>query len=321
LSIPAILLYISLYAFVKRWKAAFMILSFPTMVGLWTSGFVAPVRCAALKALLRFAVASASMKLLDIHALSLTSSFPSYTAGSPPPPSLMALIILTELRYESFTPNPIRHPPIPNYPFPSSPEKRKFFYSERAQLLVHILIFSILQTLPQYTVIKALGILFTIWILWTSIEQLVRYRNSPPLFGPIWLADSLAGFWTETWHNAFASPCLSLAYTPTLYISRRLRVPRRAARSAAVVAAFSLMAVFHMYALEPLLNDEGRRKIGWFFVVNGIFTVAEVAVWGRKRHWARTVVAWCIELAISTWTIRAVPIADGVLGADWKGLC
>lgn len=261
------------------------------------------------------------MKLLDIHMLSLTSSFPSYTAGNPPRPSLMALILTTELRYESFTPNPIRHTPLPLYPFPSSLHRRKLFYSEPIQFLLHIAFFILLQTLPQYHFVKAFGVLLSIWIIWTAIQLTLRYRTSPPLFGPIYLADSLTTFWTETWHNAYAGPCLSLAYTPTMYILSHLSVPRSLARACAVVASFGLMAVFHMYALAPLLSREGRRRIGVFFVANGVCTVVEAAVWGKKRDWRRAVLAWGVELWLASWTVEKADVADGVINADWRGLC
>ncbi|KAF2013183.1 hypothetical protein BU24DRAFT_493722 [Aaosphaeria arxii CBS 175.79] len=261
------------------------------------------------------------MKLLDIHALSWTNSFPSYTAGTPPSPAILALILLTELRYESFTPNPIRLPFLPRYPFPTSLEKRQFFYLEFNQYLIHLALFILLQSLPQILPVKALGVLFTIWLIWTTIQLLVRYPTSPPLFGPLYLIESLATFWTGTWHNVFASPCYSLAYTPTFFVLTKLRAPPWISRPAAVVAAFAFMAAFHMYALEPLLTREGIRRIGWFFVGNGILTVAETGVWGRKRHWVRALMAWIAELSLASWTVAAADLPDGALKANWRGLC
>ncbi|CAI6271950.1 unnamed protein product [Periconia digitata] len=267
------------------------------------------------------------MKLLDVHALSLLKTLPRYVAENPPRPSVMALLLLTELRYgtypatpESFTPNPIRTWQIPQYPF-HSPQTRRLFYSEKTQFIVHLCIFAGLQCLPQYPPVKALGVLVSIWIIWTGIQLGVRYQTSPPLFGPIYLADSLATFWTETWHNAFAAPCLSLAYTPTTYLLTRLRLPRMLVRSCAVVAAFAFMSLFHMYALAPILSAEGQKRIGIFFLANGVCTVAETAVWGKKRDWRRAVLAWMIELGLASWTIVECEIADGLLSADWKGLC
>jgi len=53
--------------------------------------------------------------------------------------------------------------------------------------------------------------------------MVVRYKTSPALFGPLYLADSLTGFWSETWHNAFASPCTSLVYGPLRYGASNIR--------------------------------------------------------------------------------------------------
>ena len=54
LAIPSFLMYLSFWALAKKWKGIFVILSLPTLVGFWQGGVAAPVRCAALKALLRF---------------------------------------------------------------------------------------------------------------------------------------------------------------------------------------------------------------------------------------------------------------------------
>ncbi|KAF2634158.1 hypothetical protein P280DRAFT_318991 [Massarina eburnea CBS 473.64] len=322
LLIPSFFAYLSIYALVRRWVWTGRLLVVPTLVLFWASKVVAPVRCRALEAEFNFGAAIAIMKLLELHVLEFTNAFPSYTGGKQPRPSLLALILFTELRYESFTPNPIRPWQLPKYPFSSSPEKRRFFYSEPIQWVIHVSIFILLQCLPQHILpVKALGIIFAIWNIWTALELVLRYRNSPPLFGPIYLADSLATFWTETWHNALAGPCLSLAYMPTTFILSRLRLPRSLVRSCAIVASFALMGVFHMYAMAPILSDEGMRRIVIFFVANGVCTVIEVAFWGKKRHWVRAVIAWTIELSLASWTVAKCQVADGVLSADWRGLC
>ncbi|KAF2739274.1 hypothetical protein EJ04DRAFT_508978 [Polyplosphaeria fusca] len=321
LLLPGIFLYLALYAFARRWKVAFWILSVPALGGLWMSTWVAPVQCAAFQAFVRFTVEIATMKLLDIHALNLTSSFPRYSSGSAPRPSIMALVYITELRWESFTPNVIRQVPNSKYPFPKSARLNRLFYSELVQLLIHVGIFIMLQSLPPWDWVKGQGILYTIWIVWTAIQLVLRYKTSPPLFGPIYLADSLASFWTETWHNAFVSPCLTLAYTPTMFLLRQLGAPKPVCRAAAVFSGFLLMAIFHVYALQPMLTEEGEWRIGMFFILNGVFTVIEVAIWGKKRHWFRAVMAWAIELSLSSWAVAAVDVADGVLEADWKDLC
>lgn len=56
------------------------------------------------------------------------------------------------------------------------------------------------------------------------------------------------------------------------------------ARSLGVLGAFGLMAAFHIYALSPILNREGLTRIGVFFMLNGVATVSEGAIWGHKKH-------------------------------------
>jgi hypothetical protein len=122
------------------------------------------------------------MKALDI--LARRDALPIYTAGKQPPDWHFALILLTELRYESFTPNHIRIP-LANENF-----------NEPIQLGIHVAIFSILQTLPQkYPTVLAFEVLLAIYILWTTLQMIVRYKSSPALFGPLYTADSLTGFW------------------------------------------------------------------------------------------------------------------------------
>ena len=122
------------------------------------------------------------MKILDIWAR--RHNLPTYTAGKNPADWLLPLIVMTELRYESFTPNHIRVP------------KTQENFSEPVQLAVHIGIFAVLQCLPQaYPTVLAFEVQIAIYILWTSIQLLLRYKSSPALFGPLYLADSLTGFW------------------------------------------------------------------------------------------------------------------------------
>lgn len=63
-----------------------------------------------------------------------------------------------------------------------------------------------------------------------------------------------------------------------------LGLPKKVASSAGVVAAFVLMGLFHVVAYHPIVAVEGLKRMGLFFVFNGILTVAEVAVWGKKKH-------------------------------------
>jgi hypothetical protein len=122
------------------------------------------------------------MKILDIWAR--RHSLPVYTAGKQPSDWMLPLFLITELRYESFTPNHVRVP------------RNQENFSEPLQLGIHVAIFAALQSLPQiYPTILAFEVQLSIYILWTSIQQLVRYKSSPALFGPLYLADSLTGFW------------------------------------------------------------------------------------------------------------------------------
>lgn len=56
------------------------------------------------------------------------------------------------------------------------------------------------------------------------------------------------------------------------------------ARSLGVLGAFGLMAIFHIYALSPILDREALVRIGVFFMLNGVATVSEAAFWGHKKH-------------------------------------
>jgi hypothetical protein len=97
---------------------------------------------------------------------------------------LFALIALTELRYESFTPNHIRVP------------RDRENFSEPLQLGIHVAVFAVLQSLPQHLpTVLAFEVLLAIYIIWTTMQLTLRYKSSPALFGPLYLADSLSGFW------------------------------------------------------------------------------------------------------------------------------
>lgn len=127
-------------------------------------------------------VGTGTLKVLDLWAR--RNALPTYAAGRQPQDWLLALILVTELRYESFKPNPIRVP------------KNQENFSEAVQLGVHIIGFTLLQSLPQiFPTVLALEVLLAIYIIWTSMQLVLRYKSSPALFGPLYLADSVAGFW------------------------------------------------------------------------------------------------------------------------------
>jgi hypothetical protein len=122
------------------------------------------------------------MKLLDIWAR--RHSLPEHSSGKTPPDWLLAFKVMTELRWESFYPNNIR----------MSKDQENF--NEPLQLAIHVLVFVGLQALPQqYPTILAWEVLLSIYVIWTSMQMILRYKSSPALFGPLYLADSLTGFW------------------------------------------------------------------------------------------------------------------------------
>ncbi|OBT54683.1 hypothetical protein VE04_07729, partial [Pseudogymnoascus sp. 24MN13] len=258
LLLPLSLLYLSLYFNFKGYKRVYGVLTLGALVGFATATSVAPISCPPAASLMNFGVAVGVLKTLDIFARRHHPR--TYAGASQPSPSLLALLLTTELRYESFTPNPTR---VATSPF-----------SEPTDLALHIAAFAALQMLPQeHAVILALQVLLTIYILWTTLQLVLRYQDSPPLFGPLYQADSLGGFWAKTWHNAFASPCTSLAYHPVRRALSRIGLPIDAARAGGLVAAFALMGAFHVYALSPLIAREGLRRVWWFFVGNGVAVV------------------------------------------------
>lgn len=200
LLIPTELLYFSIYFHAKGQYKVYRYLTFLSLFAFWMAPYIAPVSCGPARCLQHFAgklprlratftshmlndtVAIGTMKLLDIWAR--RHNLPKYTAGRTPPDWKLALIILTELRYESFTPNQIRVP------------RTQENFNEKLQLGIHTLAFAFLQTFPQnIPTILAWEVLLAIYILWTTMQLVLRYKSSPALFGPLYLADSLSGFW------------------------------------------------------------------------------------------------------------------------------
>lgn len=200
LLIPTELLYFAIYFKIKGFKSLYVSLTFLSILTFWLCPLFAPIVCGPVKSLQHFgsefstfpfksaktdtlyAVAIGTLKLLDIWAR--RNSLPTYTAGQKPADWQYALIIMTELRYESFTPNHIRVP------------RHLQNFNEPTQLVIHILAFVLLQSLPQvFPTVLALEVLLAIYIIWTSMQLVVRYKSSPALFGPLYLADSLTGFW------------------------------------------------------------------------------------------------------------------------------
>jgi len=81
------------------------------------------------------------------------------------------------------------------------------------------------------------------------------------------------------------------------------------------------MAIFHVYALLPILTNEALVRIGVFFFLNGIATVSEAAIWGHKRHWAKAVLAWGFETSLATWTANGIDFPNGLSKIPWRNIC
>lgn len=308
LLIPFELLYFGIYFHLKGISKAYKILSFLSMVTLWASPIIVPISCGPIRSVQKFAIAIGSMKALDLFFR--RSSLPKYSTGATPPQYKLAFLYITELRYESFTPNQIRV------------SRHLENFNEPMQLAIHTLIFSILQALPQkYPTVLALEVQFAIYIIWTTLQMALRYKSSPALFGPLYAADSLTGFWSETWHNAFSAPSTTLVYAPLRRGLPKLGVSEGIARSAGVFGAFIFMAIFHVYSLSPMLSHRALKRVGLFFIVNGIGTVAEAVVWKHKKHWLRALLAWAFELSVASWTAAAVDIPQGLWRIDWRDMC
>ncbi|QSZ29212.1 hypothetical protein DSL72_003723 [Monilinia vaccinii-corymbosi] len=214
------------------------------------------------------------------------------------------------MRYESFTPNFIRVP------------RSQETFNEPLQFAIHGAIFCVLQALPQdWALVLAFEVQLSIYLIWTGIQLLVRYKSSPALFGRLYAAESLGGFWSKTWHNVFSAPCASLASDPLRTHLPRLGVPLPVARCVGNLAAFFLMAAFHVYALAPLLTHQALFRVAMFFVLNGFATVGEALVWGKSGGWLKVGLAWVTEMGLAAWTAGALGIPRGIHGIRWGELC
>lgn len=81
------------------------------------------------------------------------------------------------------------------------------------------------------------------------------------------------------------------------------------------------MGVFHAYALAPLLPVDALARVCAFFLLNGIGTVIEDAVWGRHMHWGKTLLAWVFELGIASWTVEGLSVPKGLRNVAWSSIC
>ncbi|KAF2452470.1 hypothetical protein BDY21DRAFT_294667 [Lineolata rhizophorae] len=303
----ALLLYLSLLAFVKRWTKSYHVLTVVSLSSVWANPYLALTSCGPLESLQRQAIACASMHALGLYVR--RKNPPAYALSPRPSDAVLAFKLLTELRFESFSPTSVR----------AGARLEKF--SEPAQLAVHIAIFAVLQCLPQVAPVMAFGVLLAVYIIWTSLQLVLRYQSSPALFGPLYLADSIESFWTETWHNVFAAPCRNLAFEPTRRILRSAGLPDWAARVAGVLAVFGFMGAFHVYTLTPVVSSKGLWRIWWFFFANGVLAVGERAYWRGAKSRLRTLLAWFLVTLLASWTAAALDLPRGLSALRWEDLC
>lgn len=295
LTLALIPLYLSLYcvgrkastAFTTFWTTA-AVLSFATIP------YAVPTRCPQLDIILRLACGTAIMKALDIYFRRKKPPVLNWPAT----PSVYAFYLLVELRYESFD--------------ISTARVRPAHYNETKECLIHLAIFIFLQCLPQVPVVKALGVLVAIWLIWTLMHHVLRYRNSSALFGPLYRSRNLSQFWSETWHNAYTSPIRTLGYRPM----RRIFGPM-----GGVIGGFALMGLFHMWSFAPYLNPMGLFRVGLFFLANGVGCVLDYGIWKNRNTPLRVMANWMFELFWSQYTVRECKVPDGIVAIDYKNIC
>ncbi|KAA8570461.1 hypothetical protein EYC84_002742 [Monilinia fructicola] len=197
-------------------------------------------------------------------------------------------------------------------------------FNEPLQFVIHAAIFCALQALPQdWALVLAFEVQLSIYLIWTGIQLLVRYKSSPALFWAIVCCRELGRLLVQNMaHNVFSAPCASLAYDPLRKSLPKLGVPGPDRSIGGNPGGFFfLMAVFHVYALAPMLTDKALLRIGMFFVLNGFATVGEALVWGRRESWVKTGLAWVTEMSLGGLDSRRAGIPRGVHGIRVGELC
>ncbi|PQE31602.1 hypothetical protein CJF32_00010463 [Rutstroemia sp. NJR-2017a WRK4] len=305
LLIPIELLYFSIYFLLQGQYGLHKKLTFLSLSTFWLSNWMTPISCGPIAVLRNFIVATFTLKALDIFAR--RSSLPAYSAGKTPPTWQHALLLLTEFRYESFTPNYIR----------VSPTQETF--NEPLQLAIHVALFCAFQILPQHwPLVLAYEFYLGIYIAWTTAQLCTRYKSSPALFGRLYAVDSIAGFWSRTWHTLYLAPLTSLILEPL-----RKNLPKSVARPVGVLSSFLLMAAFHIYVLQPWFNREALFRVGVLFAVNGFAVIGETMVWQGRSSWVKTALAWVFGMCVASWLADGLgsDFKGGLLGVRWKDVC
>ncbi|KAI5283918.1 hypothetical protein KEM54_001728 [Ascosphaera aggregata] len=293
------------------------------------------------------------MKALDLWVR--RNRFPQWKYQSKPHDLLVALACMFELRYESFTPNFV-HTEVYSKPrtvaddsaavrekavdlrrearnkqplvlsFKSFKENGLLFpitLSEEMDFLVHTLLFAVLQLFaPQSdSRVLAFEVLLAIYLIWEAWQFLLRYRNSPRLFGALYKINSINTFWSKIWHTAFMSPSRSLVYEPIRFGLPKLGVPVDIARVCGFLGTFAFMGVFHIISLMPLFPWHVLVRTAMFFLYNGVAAILEYMYWGRREHWLKAVFAWVFELTVAGWAVESMRLPQGVQSIEWKNIC
>src|SRR5579862_591120 len=295
LALALIPLYLALYCIGRKAPVTITTLCTATAVTSFLAiPYAFPTQCPQADIILRLGCGTAVMKALDMYARRNKPPVLNRSVS----PSVYAFYLLVELRYESFDISTARPRPVD--------------YNGLKEYTIHLAIFIFLQSLPQVPVVKALGVLFAIWLIWTLMHQVLKYHNSTALFGPLYRAPNLSLFWTETWHNAYTSPTRTLGYKPV----RKIFGP-----IGGVMGGFALMATFHVWAFAPYLRPKGLFRVGLFFMANGLGSVADYGVWKTNSTPLRVVVNWIFELFWAQYTVRECDIPDGILAVDFSKIC
>ncbi|KAI5304490.1 hypothetical protein KEM56_006449 [Ascosphaera pollenicola] len=353
LAVPGIFLYLAIYYKLQKRESLFTTLTFVSIIGFLLHSYVWVPQCSVIRSELMFVDSICVLKALDLWVR--RNRFPQWKYQTKPNDALIALACLFELRYESFTPNFVhtetdqqartvaddsaavrekakrqRRDARREQPLICSFESFKttgvlfpITLSERMDFLVHAVWFLVLQWLfPQSdSRVLAFQVLLAIYLLWEAWQFILRYRNSPRLFGALYKINSVSNFWSKIWHTAFMSPARSLVYEPIRYGLSRVGVPGTAARVCGFLGVFAFMGIFHTIALMPLFPARCLVKIALFFVFNGVAAILELMVWGRREHWLKAVFAWVFELYLAGWTIEAMQLPQGLQSIEWRNIC
>lgn len=255
--------------------------------------YYAPFQCGVLDSLLRLCCGCAAMKALEMYIRRSRPPIPKYPMSN----AWYAFNLLWELRFESFDISTVRAPP--------------YEFNETSEFFLHAVLFGIFQFLPQTNLVKADSMIISIYLLWTFCNYFLRYRHSVALFGPIWRATDLSSFWSETWHNAFSSPCHVLGYKQF----------RRFGKVPAVCAAFFLMGIWHAWSLAPIVAPAGRIRVLVFFVSQALGCALDTAIWKHHKTTLRMICSWMYCNYWALWTVRELSIPDGVTNIAWNHMC